>query len=90
MGSVHAVVEKSFRCVFQEEEAAGAAEEQPQQEAGPEDDAEYEYMADGAAREAGESQALGPATEEQAAELHGANRPDQGVLHAPCINACTW
>ena len=66
--------------VQEEEAAGGAAEEQPQQEAGPDEDAEYEYMEDGGAREAGETQALGPATEEQAAELHGANRPEQGAL----------
>jgi hypothetical protein len=40
------------------------------------EDAEYEYMADGAAREAGEVQTLGPATEEQAAELRDGELPD--------------
>ena len=42
-------------------------------------DAEYEYVADGSAQEAGEAQALGPATEEQAAELRGADLPDIGA-----------
>ena len=40
------------------------------------EDAEYEYVADGAAREAGEAQTLGPATEEQAAELRDGELPD--------------
>lgn len=67
----------------------GGAEEQPEQDAGPDDDADYEYMEDGAQREAGETQALGPATEEQAAELHGTNHPDQGA-HCTAPPADAW
>lgn len=76
---VHDFIHLLFLVSQEEDSTVGGAEEQPEQDAGPDDDADYEYMEDGAQREAGETQALGPATEEQAAELHGTNRPDQGA-----------
>ena len=62
----------------------GTAEE-PEHDASPDDDADYEYMEGGAQKETGETQALGPATEEQAAELHGTDRPERGANTPPHV-----
>ena len=74
----------------QDDGAAGPSDQADHEEPAAEaaEDAEYEYVADGAAREAGEAQALGPATEEQAAELRGADRPDVGERRRALTHTC--
>ena len=80
-------------CAQQQDDGApGPSDQADQDETAAEaaEDAEYEYVAEGAPREAGEAQALGPATEEQAAELRGADRPDVGERRRPVTHTWHW